>query len=155
MSFYGKPYIQDGYIGTARGSKNICGKNWQTGWECDRSYIIQPHQKPADDTAWNAAREFFDRMPIGKGHTLKIGFEGCVAKTLFVEESTVIFVPNSTDRREAFSFALEIAWKLLGLELPDSERAAALDYVLNDLRDGKVFKHNVDAGTEADALVGL
>ena len=94
-------------------------------------------------------------MPIGKEHTLKIGFEGCVSKTLFVEESTVIFVPNSPDRREAFSFALETAWKLLKLELPESERAAALDYILNDLKDGKVFRHKVDAGMEADALVGL
>jgi hypothetical protein len=172
LSFYDRPYISmvgipsnPVSISTRRGSNTFSGEHWQTGWQNDRHYLLRRKLAPTGDHAWDTARTFFEGLEVGE-FEFKIGFESVVSRT-FPWEDIVLFIPNGKPPKKAFVRAFEFVTEKLDRHFARTEKGtyrfrferehieAMVTYVVDDLVTGKVFKHNVDAGAEADMMTGF
>jgi hypothetical protein len=87
-----------------------------------------------------------------------------VYRGLFADKGVTIYIPRKNSLRPAFQYGLKYVINLISKECKKNNRITALlgeisietivDYALNDLANGKVFKKNVAAGMEADRLTG-
>jgi hypothetical protein len=153
-----------GYLDNERGSKKVGGEDWQTGWENDRAYNLRRIPKPTGDPATDVARTFFEGLDVGGHYEFKIGFQPVGEQTFLAPGETTLFVPRGRSRRPALVHLLTAftgrinacprAEKTSDFRFTDSHVQEIVRYAMADLRTGKVFKRNVQAGMDADTMLG-
>lgn len=158
LILFAKPLIDPDklWLHTNRGSVKINGVDWQTGWENDRQYIFRPIPEPSEDPLVNDCSNLSDRLVTGP-YEFSIGFQPYIGMNILFQNSVFLFIPNNRDLRPAFMHGLTHFLKQMKgdrqLLTEAAERAA--DYAMDDLKTGKVFRKNVAAGMEADAILGM
>jgi hypothetical protein len=180
MHLFDRPIIdaKNDWIKVHRGSKKVRGEDWQTGWEQDREYSLRKKDrlieknggdKSADrEELWNIASDLFEELSIGD-FEFSIGFQASVGSTLHCEKDSRVqtyYIPRSASRDAAFTHALTWMLDLWNAQKPPEgwpvqftftkeHVEAMVRYALEDLKTGKVFAHNVQAGMDADVLMGV
>ena len=145
-------------LSTNRGSKIVEGQSWQTGWENDREYILR-QLTPAPDAATAIGRSMFESLPCGENWEFRISFPDAVYFGLDLENSAILYIPRTSDIEPALRFALCYMVERINTSAKENAIAPArveemIVYAVNDLRTGEVFGRNVQAGLDADALLG-
>lgn len=158
ISLYDKPSITKDWLSTSRGGSS----NWQTGWENDRAYWLRETPKPSGDLMWDMARSLFDKLAF-KGYEFKIspGVQLSVGRTLPNEPGYMLFVPRkkciSHAFRDGLTKMIEIMnsnqWRTPEDPLNKKDIENIVEYMMQDLDDGKVSDRNLQAGMQADAMV--
>ena len=164
LGIYDKPILDSNEIfHVKRGTKKIRGEDWQTNWENDRLYLLREIPKPnTDDPTGDLCRSLFDRLMVGE-YEFKIGFQYASGRNIFRRDGRLFYVPQDTSYEPAFRKALSYMIGRMNatnikegrehMNLGKSHIDQIVQYAMEDLNTSKVFKHNVGAGLEADAIM--
>lgn len=127
--------------------------------EENRNYMLREIPRPTSNASWDCAREFFERLNIGK-YELKIGPEYSSGFAPAYAKNT-LFVPSREDLGEIISNLLVSdldnqlsLWKQSS-GITKEQIKQLRDYISEDLNTGRVLNHNRKAGMDADAMVGF
>lgn len=143
-----------------RGSTKKNGKDWQTNWGMDRSYLLRPIPNPTGDEEWDYCRESFDKLITGS-YEFKIGFQSVNGRGgIFPTNGITLYFPKTVSIESAFRNALshmirrinktieKEALQFTPLKKEYEERI--VQYALADYENGEIFRKNVKAGLDAD-----
>jgi hypothetical protein len=157
------PVIKGRFLDSQRGSIGEGDHARQTGWEKDREYLLRRLRKPSRDPATSVARSLFETKPVGKLFEFKIGFQEVAERSFLDDGDVTIFVPRNKSRRPALlrllkMFVYRINYRLITTGESDSviskdAVSMIVEYIIRDLETGEVFRRNVQAGQDSDALV--
>ena len=164
LSFYDRPFLNIDNSDSENLDVGLYVKrSGKTDYEKDRQYYLKPIPESADNEAdyTDSLRSQFDKLRIGS-YEFKIGPQLVVGRDLFREEGLVLYIPRSNSLEGAFYYGVKHVVDLINQSSKEMDVGDVIiqeryihevvKYTLDDLKDGKVLKHNVQAGINADSF---
>jgi hypothetical protein len=150
------------------------GPSLEAGRNCEpnREYTLRPKKEPLPADAprhareWEQAGDFFEVLKVGN-YCFQIHYLSVTSTGLFGNKYQALFIPRWSE--QAFAEAMtdtlhDIADvinatakknKKLPTGLGPHEIKEIVAYVLDDIKTGRVLAHNIKAGENADAYLGM
>ena len=154
-----------------RGTRKVGNREHQTGWERDREYRL--FEKPRRQAActhlgklYEQADGLFNRLSVGSEYLFEIHMQACAGYDLSYSRCMALYVPRTVSPRAGFMHALSWMTGMWNAQKPlegwpkpfqftSEHLELIIVYALKDLETGTILAHNVSAGMDADAFVGL
>lgn len=129
-----------------------------------REYSLK-RRVPSENVEWERAYSFFDILKLDSGYTFKIHGSFVMRRGLFANKGKTIYIPRNKGlelEELALRYAIGIFIEQIGKSrernkngLCERELELMVMYAMQDLRDRKILTHNIRAGQEADAFLGM
>ncbi len=125
-----------------------------------REYTLRK-RLDSDDALWEAAYNLFEILKLNNNYVFEIHGQFIVGFGLSEEKGAMLYIPKKEGSEEnALRFTIgkfitEINAQNGDSGLCDSDLELMVNYAVDDLKTGKIWKHNIEAGQAADAMLGL
>src|SRR3989344_1475703 len=139
--------------GSMHSERGHAPNGWQTGWEKDKEFRIFPKTKPSKDI-YGILSMMFTGLDLGS-HVLESSFQA--AQACYVVNREVFSAAIPINERPMVAFEAGLKYILPKIKNNDlrGQLPKMLDYIARDLEDGKDFRANVQAGMDADTMLGM
>jgi len=142
LDFFSQPQI----------NKDFLNIDLNTGRDKHRNYFLKPTPKTTHDSAWDAARDFFEKLKIDE-YEFSINPQHVVSMGLIYERGVTLYIPPRKSRKNAIIFALNFMTAQFHYHFTIDNINTIVDYVMTDLVNGSVLDRNLQAGLDADSMV--
>ncbi len=145
-------------------------QNWlvapDTSMSNNIEYVLKKIPEPTQNKNWNVARELFENIKIGNGYQFAINPCSIGGLGAYYNNPCLsLYIPSLEFFRDACTEILEktvatmdndmLRWRKLKTGITKEDIARMVSYATRDLNEGKVLKKNMQAGIDADVMVGF
>lgn len=138
----------------------------ERGWKTPGSRDYRLHRIPgsSSDPEWDAIRTFFDKIELGQKYHFQIAGQFTSGRGFLEPGKTVVYVAPKGSIEEGLRY---IFWHMMqkinctlaadgdAFRFTTDHLNEIVAYALSDLTTGKVLRKNVQAGHDADLMLGM